>query len=342
MKTLFFISALVFFLPRMSQPGQGTFTLTGDVGAVKQKIKKIRYAYELDGNKVVDSVMVVNNRYIISGKINETSMLMMDAVYEDNSIKYDYLRDYSTVFILPGARAMVTHGELFSAAEVSGSKAHDEIMKLQPQLRKGMRNVLLQYVQDNPGSPVAVWALNQYSGPFLDVATVEPLYALLSEENKKSWSGRDLLNRLDIVKRTAIGNDAMDVQQKDSSGNTIALSQLKGKYVLLEFWASWCAPCRKENPNIVKSYNKYRNRGFEIFGVSVDTDRKKWLAAIRADSLTWINTCSFLDMNGNTVARAYGIIGIPQNLLIDPSGKIIAKNLRDEGLDKKLAEILGN
>ena len=132
----------------------------------------------------------------------------------------------------------------------------------------------------------------------------------------------------------------MDFTQNDTLGNPVSLSSFKGKYVLVDFWASWCGPCRRENPNVVKTFNAYKDKPFTILSVSLDQPnaKDKWIKAIHDDNLTWTHV-SDLQFWNNAVAKQYGIQAIPQNLLLDPQGKIIAKNLRSETLSEKLAEV---
>jgi peroxiredoxin len=139
--------------------------------------------------------------------------------------------------------------------------------------------------------------------------------------------------------KIAIGFTAPDFTMADIDGKQVSLSSFKGKYVLLDFWASWCGPCRGENPNVVANYNKYKNKNFTVLGVSLDEDKAAWLGAIKKDNLTWTHVS---DLKGwsNAVAKVYGVESIPFNALLDPSGKIIATDLRDEDLGKKLGEIL--
>lgn len=140
-------------------------------------------------------------------------------------------------------------------------------------------------------------------------------------------------------RKLAVGTLAPEINMNTPDEKPLALSSLKGKVVLIDFWASWCGPCRAENPNVVKAYNKYKAKGFDIFSVSLDKDMEKWKGAIRADGLTWQNhVCDFKFWQSPVVAL-YNFNSIPTNVLIDKEGKIIAKNLRGEALDKKLEEV---
>ena len=135
------------------------------------------------------------------------------------------------------------------------------------------------------------------------------------------------------------GMEAPEIAMSDPDGNTRRLSDLRGKVVLIDFWASWCGPCRRENPNVVKLYQKYHDQGFEIFSVSLDKDGNAWRNAIKADGLTWPNHVSDLQYWQSTAGRLYGISSIPATVLVDREGKIIARNLRGADLDRKLKEI---
>jgi peroxiredoxin len=150
-----------------------------------------------------------------------------------------------------------------------------------------------------------------------------------------------LENKETFENTVAVGRPAPDFTQNDTAGRPVSLSSFRGKYVLVDFWASWCGPCRQENPTVVAAYQKFHGKGFEIIGISLDQDEKSWKKAIRTDKLTWTHVSDLKNWN-NAVAKAYGVQGVPQNFLIDPQGKIVARGLRGEDLDKKLSEIYKN
>lgn len=139
----------------------------------------------------------------------------------------------------------------------------------------------------------------------------------------------------------AIGAVAPEIRQKTPDGDMMALSDLRGKYVLIDFWASWCRPCRIENPNVVRTYHKYKGSGFDIFSVSLDKSEPRWIKAIEDDGLVWDGHVSDLKAWSNQAARDYGVGSIPATFLIDPEGKVIARNLRGGALERKLQEVLG-
>lgn len=153
--------------------------------------------------------------------------------------------------------------------------------------------------------------------------------------------GQIFARTLDAGKNTAIGAQAMDFTQLDQNGKPVKLSDFRGKYVLIDFWASWCGPCRDENPNLVEAYNRFKDKNFTVLGVSLDRPdgKEAWLKAIKDDKLAWTQV-SDLKFWNNEVAKQYGIQSIPANFLIDPDGKIIAKGLRGDDLQLKLAELL--
>jgi len=201
---------------------------------------------------------------------------------------------------------------------------------------------LKSFITDNPNSYLSLLALSSVGGPSPDPGEILPLYNSLSQSVRETEAGRVLKSQLDMLKATAVGAVAPDFTQNDVNGTPVKLSSFRGKYVLLDFWASWCGPCRQENPNVVRNYNKYKAKNFTVLGVSLDKADSKsaWLAAIKNDGLDWTQVSDLKYWN-NAVAALYSITSIPQNYLIGPDGKIIAKNLRGEDLDAKLQELFG-
>ena len=160
--------------------------------------------------------------------------------------------------------------------------------------------------------------------------------------SKKFPKDKNVIMFHEVVERmlsTNVGQFAPEISLPSPDGKEIALSSLKGKLVLIDFWASWCGPCRKEMPNVVKIYSKFKNKGLEIYGVSLDQDKEKWMEAITKDGINWPQV-SDLKYWDNLAARIYNVQGIPYTVLIDKDGKIIAKNLRGQELEKKIAEVL--
>ncbi|MFN0201815.1 MAG: redoxin domain-containing protein [Bacteroidia bacterium] len=157
----------------------------------------------------------------------------------------------------------------------------------------------------------------------------------MSKETRNGKYGQYLVEILSSLKTLEIGQKAPNFTQNDVNDKPFSLTQYQGKYVLIDFWASWCGPCRKENPNVVQAYTKYQAKGFEVLGVSLDKDKSAWLAAIEKDKLAWTQV-SDLKFWQNAAARLYNIRSIPSNVLIDPQGIIIARNLRGEKLTAQL------
>ena len=207
-------------------------------------------------------------------------------------------------------------------------------------LRNQRHDRTVAYIRSHPASAISVSMLADMA-VMGEYAPLDSLYKALDPTAQQSNAGKRLAKRLDILKRSAIGAQMMDFTQNDTNGKPVKLSDLKGKYVLLDFWASWCGPCRAENPNVLKAYNAFKDKNFTVVGVSLDDNADKWKAAIKQDAMPWIQLS---DLKGwrNEVAQHYGIQAIPFSFLIDPDGKIIAKELRGNKLHETLAAILNN
>jgi len=200
--------------------------------------------------------------------------------------------------------------------------------------------LLKQFIETNPHSFIGLEQLMDFAGNIVDAPTISPMYNSLATDVQNTPSGLEFKKILEIANTTSIGAMAPVFTQNDVNDQPVSLASFHGKYVLVDFWASWCGPCRGENPNVVKAYNQYKGKNFTVLGVSLDRPGKKddWLAAIKADGLAWTQV-SDLKFWDNDVAKLYGIKSIPQNYLLDPTGKIIGKNLRGDDLNKKLAEL---
>ncbi|UKJ09059.1 TlpA disulfide reductase family protein [Solitalea lacus] len=257
---------------------------------------------------------------------------------------------------------------------ISGSKSHDEFIKVEATLKKStdklqaiqqkammmgqqpdehqmqalqleymaiqnqMQNDIRAYAKSNPSSVVAPVLLINTNQDF-DVQVFQPIYNSFTEEVKATPAAKYMKSRLDKEVKLAIGQKAPELKALTPDGKALSLSESRGKVTLIDFWASWCKPCRMENPNVVKVYEKYHGQGFNILGISLDKDAEAWKKAIGEDKLQW-NHISDLKYWDSALAKEYNVQSIPYSILLDKNGVIVAKNLRGEELEKKVAELM--
>ncbi len=244
----------------------------------------------------------------------------------------------------------------FNSTRITGSASHGDFELLNAQLSPyqqlftegtlhdsastaGLLLAAENFVKNKPGSFIAPLAAIRAIQVTENPAAAERMYTMMTAEVRATGMSNYLLDLVTKTKFNAVGTVLSDFTQADTTGKPFALSSLRGKYVLIDFWASWCRPCRQENPNVVDNFNKFSNKNFTVLGVSLDKGKPEWIEAIHTDGLAWPHVS---DLQGwaNAVAKQFQVTSIPQNILIGPDGKIIGKNLRGPALGRQLEKLL--
>jgi peroxiredoxin len=359
---------------------QKSYTISGKLPAVKSPAKAYLVLIKNGAWREVDSIDIKEGKFQFNGSVDEPQSAMM-VVKRKGAAGPVWQRDSQGFFIENSKIAMVgtdsiSNANITGSVAERENREREAMIKpvtakiIQLQDKYGKKNadgtfvwsledrkkagdsvqmlvaknkdISLKFAETHLNSFMGLYTFNMYvlDNKF-DPAATEPLFNKFSNELKSSSLGKLTVEKIDIGKRRQTGAKATDFTQNDLNDKPFTLSSLRGKYVLVDFWASWCVPCRAENPNVVKAYNELKGKNFEIVGVSLDYPGSKavWADAVKKDGLPWIQVS---DLKGwkNEVAVMYGINSVPQNLLIDPNGIIIGKNLRGEALTEKLKELI--
>lgn len=342
-----------------------------------QPVQLIYLKYTTGTNEVTDSTTLQNGKFSFKEKLVETVNASLIVVFETAKGEKRPRRELKSIYLEPG-NIQIDIKDSLKFARITGSKsqlASDDLNKmLEPYIAKSVKvvresfknmqagnsaeakklggtfqeiekekqeKIILPYLLQNPNSPIALSILRGYAGYDFEAGKIEPIFESFPLSVQNSPSGLVFRKIIETAKKTGVGAYALPFTQNDTIGKPVSLASFKGGYVLLDFWASWCAPCRHENPNVVKAYKQFKDKNFTVLSVSLDRPDKHqaWMDAIHQDGLTWTHV-SDLKFWKNEVAVLYGITAVPQNFLIDPTGKIIAKNIKGEELFKKLNEVL--
>jgi len=330
--------------------------VSGNIKGLKEPI--LVFSYAIADSSKIDTVAVKNGAFTWKANMPNPqkvyvffSMRMIEFFAESSNIKITGNIDSLDKLRISGSKTQneadayerslkdITDQEMpLYQKWGKGSKEEQTALEAKlDDLRKQKRARANQYIAAHPKSAFSVSLVSDRAmmGEYYDVKNIYDLLALSAQQ---TTTGKQIANRLTVLQRSAIGQPMLNFTQNNTEGHPVRFADFKGKYVFVDFWASWCGPCRAETPNVLKAYNQYKDKNFTVIGVSLDDNGEKWKKAIKDDNMPWTQLS---DLKGwkNEVSTYYGIMGIPSSLLIDPQGKIIAKDLRGVALHKKLEEL---
>ena len=356
----------------------GSFTLRGTLPAVPSPAKIYLIRETARGSYLADSAAVKNGAFVLRGSVAKPEKARLAQVRRgqtgrlytgqaDNTVFY--LEKGTTVFTSPdslthvqtaGSPLSTDYRELYTTlgpVQLQQAALDAEYKAASPETRASVafrqrynpryyeleaqaRRAHTDFIKAHPGSLLSLLSVQELTGLIPTYAAAAPLFALLSADVRNSPEGQAFATRLAQLQRVAVGVQAPDFELPTPDGRRVALASYRGKYVLLDFWASWCGPCRRESPEVVQLYQQFKNRSFDILGVSIDvaSARSQWLKAIADDHLTWTQASDLRP--DNAAAMLYSVAAVPQNFLIDPQGKIVATNLHGDELKATLARLL--
>jgi len=337
------LGAIAGLLPFITMGQTQHFSIDGKIAADTAVTGKIYLAYNDNGQEMRDSANLVNNAWHLEGTMQDAA-IRANVTLEDRTKepRLGRMKGFFQFYAGPEKVTVSTTAQ-FAKSTVTGSPLQEEAAQVDNLRRKKEQadsEVVTGFIRTHPNSWLSVVLLEERMIRFRDISTdeVAALYNGLSPQLKKYAKVKSLKALNDGRRSAIVGQPAPAFSQKDVNGKTIKLADYRGKYVLVDFWASWCHPCRAENPNVTAAFQQFKGKGLNILSISLDTDRKRWLDAVAHDKLEWPQVSNLKGFD-DEVAVKYGVHAIPSNFLIDPNGKIIAMNLQGARLQEKLAEV---